>query len=235
MFGRTTIKSHAIVMGAFALTLLAITASNVQAKAKAQNCPPDEVMVGLNATGGIVCAAVESERPNLTERYVFVSSQTYIGDLGGVVGADRKCTKLAIDAGIYRGYPFKAWISDDAHSPAADFVKSEVPYMLVNGDIVADDWNDLTTWNDPTTCDGEYCLDSAINVNESGGNVNIYAWTNTDPSGMPISTESNETCDNWTDSIDLAYRGVNFAKSFIWTMQELEDCFISLNLYCFEQ
>jgi len=93
----------------------------------------------------------------VNERVVFVSSETYTGDLGGPSGADEKCQRLA-DAARLPG-TFMAWISDDVSSPAQDFTRSRVPYVLVDGTVVADDWEDLTTAFD---------LRHAIDLDEDG-------------------------------------------------------------------
>src|SRR5262249_60205975 len=64
--------------------------------------------------------------PLITSRLVFVRSQTYNGNFGGVAGADTQCTTLARQAGM-QGI-FKAWISSTTSNPAASFYKSPVPY-----------------------------------------------------------------------------------------------------------
>ena len=72
---------------------------------------------------------------------VFVTSDTYDGDLGGLVGADAKCQALADAAGL--DGTFRAWLSDDAESPSTRFTQSTDPYWLVDGTVVADSWADL--------------------------------------------------------------------------------------------
>ena len=53
--------------------------------------------------------------------YVFVTSQTFTGNLGGIAGADQKCQDLADAAGLPGIY--KAWLadSDPASAPAQPF------------------------------------------------------------------------------------------------------------------
>ena len=59
---------------------------------------------------------------------VFVSSQRYQGDMGGVGGvrgADRACNDLAQTAGLPGTY--KAWLSDTNHAPVTTFVRNPGP------------------------------------------------------------------------------------------------------------
>ena len=62
--------------------------------------------------------------------------------LGGVAGADARCQNLADSAGLLG--TFKAWISDDTSDPLSTFNHSTVPYIMVNGKVVAYNWTDLT-------------------------------------------------------------------------------------------
>lgn len=127
---------------------------------------------------------------------VFVSSATYDGNFGsgqitlGHLGADARCQELADAAGLAGTY--KAWISgrvdtgdDTLDQGVVDrFTQSALPYRLVNGTQVADDWADLT--------DGT--LDHAINLTEAGNPVDdsARAWTNTTAGGT--AWDNSTTC-----------------------------------------
>jgi len=116
-------------------------------------------------------------------KVAFVSRALYDGNFGGgqrVLGhleADQRCQELADQAGLGGG--FKAWISgrvDTGEGPLPHgvrdrFTQSAVPYRLVGGTQVADDWTDLT--------DGT--LDHAIDRDEHGVAVagETRVWTNT--------------------------------------------------------
>jgi hypothetical protein len=227
MTRRAVIKLHAIVMGVFALSLLSITASDVQAKVKSQYCPQDEVMVGLDETGSIVCAGVVNEPAPLTERIVFVSSTTHTGDLGGIEGADNICTNLAEAAGLYRGYKFKAWLSDSTHSPAADFVRSVVKYVNTMGYQVADDYEDLT----------DYTLDNPIRYDENGHEPpeQLLVWTGTEANGELVDIE--ESCSGWTSDNyeDYGWYGEHGVTVEEWTKHRKTRCRNLGYIYCFEQ
>jgi hypothetical protein len=120
-------------------------------------------------------------------KVVFVSSQLYDGNFGagqrvlGHLEADNRCQALADGAGL--GGTFKAWISGRVdtgsgplpHGAVDRFTQSTMPYKLVNGAKVADNWTDLT--------DGS--LDHAIDLDENGSPVGGEArvWTNTRTDG----------------------------------------------------
>ena len=89
---------------------------------------------------------------------VFITSEVFRGNLGGIAGADAHCQRLAENAGLHGTY--RAWLSDSQSSPAADpsFFKSPNGYVRVDGVKVAATWDDLT--------DG--ALLAAIEVDENG-------------------------------------------------------------------
>src|SRR5262249_60557677 len=76
-------------------------------------------------------------------KLVFVSSTTYTGNLGGLSGADAKCQSLATSAG--HAGTFKAWLSDDVTDAKSRLTHSTMPYVLVDGTIVATGFTDLTS------------------------------------------------------------------------------------------
>ena len=107
--------------------------------------------------------------------YVFVSSQKFNGNLGGIAGADQKCQDLADAAGLPGTY--FAWLadSDPANAPASRFTQAPNAYLRPGigsaaPQVVADDWADLT--------DGS--LDLAINVTENGAQFGGFldVWSN---------------------------------------------------------
>jgi hypothetical protein len=154
---------------------------------------------------------------------VFVTSQRYTGDFGGVEGADAICQDLAAAAG--HSGTFMAWLStnDFSSSPAARFTPSSVPYELVDGRIVADNWADLTDgsiqttidldeWGNPspttmvysfTMTDGTPGVFGSASSNCYGGDCNCNGWTNGNQSGSPTPGsavgQTNQTNDDWTD------------------------------------
>jgi len=126
--------------------------------------------------------------PQPQGKTVFVTSQLFDGNFGGgqkVLGypmADQRCQTLAQQAG--RAGTYKAWLSGRVdtgagplpHGVVNRFTQSSVPYALVNGTKVADNWADLA--------DGS--LDHAIDLTEQGTPVGSEArvWTNTTTGGQ---------------------------------------------------
>lgn len=122
---------------------------------------------------------------------VFVTSQTYNGNLGGVSGADSKCQARANAAGLDGTY--RAWItgSNSDLSPTNRFERNDyldsLPYYLVNGERVANNWAGLSS-----------TLQHSINVDERGrGTGGGRVWTNTWRSG---SRRGNYHCIDWSSS-----------------------------------
>ena len=173
-----------------------------------------------------------SECKKLT-RTIFVSSELYTGNLGGLGGADMKCQQLAEDAGL-PGI-FYAWLSDGAIAPSNRFVKSGVPYVLTTGIVVAKNWTDLT--------DGT--IQHAIDTTETKGGAPIAAvgcspgkptvWTNTLEKGTPWQVNG---CDAWAKTTGLARQGHAKATNFTWTKfceGQAASCAWKAALYCVEQ
>jgi hypothetical protein len=115
-------------------------------------------------------------------RILFLSSLTYSGDLGGVSGANASCQALADEAGL--AGDFKAWLSDNSGlAPENDFIPSDARYELVDGTLIADDWDDLT--------DGT--IAAPIYLDETGAQPPLDSdyegwsvWTATTPNGEAI-------------------------------------------------
>ena len=164
---------------------------------------------------------------------VFVTSETYQGDLGGISGADAKCQERACSAGLVGNY--KAWLSDQTSNPANDFVQSASSYLVVinvpAASRIASDFADLT--------DGS--LDRVINRDENGdiinsGNFNV--WTNTKPDG---SQNGSGDCNDWSSN-DGSFSGqlgdIN-ASDITWTngqtINNPQSCDNFARLYCFQQ
>lgn len=174
-------------------------------------------------------------------RWVFVTSNSgYVGNLGGIAGADAYCQMSAETAGLEGTY--KAWLTDSNpdSAPAVRFGSTEFKgwYRLPGATPVgvAEGWADLTSPNDdePTNY-----LQNAISLTEAGNDLgDASAWTNTNPDGTQVSANENESCGGWTAS-DGAKTGVNgYSKKGIvdslWTVDAPIKCSVGLRLYCFQ-
>lgn len=161
---------------------------------------------------------------------VFVTNNTYDGNLGGLSGADAMCQKSADTANL--GGNWKAWLSDSTTSVASRFIHSDNPYKLLDGGIIANNWVDLT--------DGT--LNFPININESGtqiGNSGNKVWTSTKDDGSIYSWSTNllNSCNDWIDNSYGKFGTVGDAnKTVLWSGNGDGDyCAIKNRLYCFEQ
>jgi hypothetical protein len=166
---------------------------------------------------------------------VFISSQLYDGgdSFGGVAGADAICQDLA-DLAILGG-SWVAWISDSSSEAREAVTQSTGQYVLLNGVVIADNFDDLT--------DEE--IDNPINVDENLSDIvgNESAWTGTLTDG----TVSSDTCLDWTsgDNSDFGLVGGAATTNAQWTGGDPPETFTSKSfcdaasssakhIYCFE-
>lgn len=159
---------------------------------------------------------------------VFVTSSLQASNLGGLAGADAICQNRASAAGLPGTY--LAWLSNASASPSTRFTQATVPYVLVNGSTVADNWSDLTSGS----------LNHAINITETGGDStgpNISVWTNTLITGAASSVASSGSCDNWTSASNAIAGWVGDSTSTVggWTNHSSRPCDPQRRLYCFQQ
>ena len=170
-------------------------------------------------------------------RIVFTSSATFTGALGGLAGADNECQQLASAAGLPG--TFKAWLSDATGSPSTRFAQAPVPYLLVDGTVVANDWTELTSGT----------IQHALDQSETGGPPGrddsgnacmlpvgaTIVWTSTRSDGTAV---PGTDCSNWTSSLVNAPSqwGRNDAASSFWsTYCSSGSCSWHAPLYCFQQ
>ena len=170
--------------------------------------------------------AVLAADPN--EKTVFVTSDTFKKNLGGLKGADDKCQAEADHpASIVPSGTYLAWLSDGTDSPDTRFTKSSHPYILPNGKKIAEDYTDLT--------DGS--LLKPINLGPNGKPVGWQRfWTGTNADGTTV--QYTYTCEGWTgDPIPNlhAMSGSTVQTSTLWSEQSVSRCEGSYRLACFQQ
>jgi len=159
------------------------------------------------------------------DRRVFASSVEYQGfALDGLYGADQRCRMLAAIAMLPNFLTYRAWLSDSNTAAADRLVHSKGRYILVNGLVVAQDWEALISG----------ALENAINVSESSEIVGGRAWTGTLPNGQPAFGSS--FCEDWDggDPFELGGSGVCSQTDAFWSFFEQYACGSNLSLYCFE-
>jgi len=156
---------------------------------------------------------------------VFITSERYRGDINGLAGADQRCRMLAAIAGLQRFETFRAWLSTAEKSAADRLVHSRGRYVLVNGLVVAEDWDGLVSGN----------LLHPIEVDENSQTKDIPAWTGTLADGQPAF--GSDFCDGWTTfSADfMGGNGMSTEIDATWSFFENIGCAQDLHLYCIEQ
>ena len=156
---------------------------------------------------------------------VFITSERYRGDLKGLDGADQRCRMLAAIAGLQRFETFRAWLSTAEMAAADRLLKSPGRYVLVNGLVVAEDWDGLVSG----------ALLHPIDVDENSQTQDYRAWTGTVYDGQP--SFGSEFCDGWT-SFSGDFMGGSGLSSVVdetWSYFEDALCGFDLHLYCIEQ
>jgi len=159
------------------------------------------------------------------DRRVFASSVEYQGfALDGLYGADQRCKMLAGLAGLPNYFSYRAWLSDSKTAAADRLVHSKGRYILVNGLVVAADWDALTSG----------VLENAIDVTESSEVAGGLAWTGTLPNGQAAFGSS--FCEDWDgeDPFEQGGSGVCDQTDASWSFFEQLACLGELSLYCFE-
>ena len=184
-----------------------------------------------NAEGNDGCEPVVCLK---TAKVVFVSSVVVTGDMGGIQGAHALCATLAMQANLPPA-PYLAWISDSKTSPDMFMKKSNYPYIKVNKEVVAMNWQKLTSED----------LLSPIDLDEKGnpapalpetpcGTHGVH--TSTPPSGAKGDPMTN--CNDWTSAIGYADWGDSSATSATkWSLgcgYEL-NCAYEVPIYCVQQ
>jgi hypothetical protein len=197
-----------------------------EAKAQAK------VRVGVDDAGAIrlTCEVV----PPPGARTIFVTSQTYTGNLGGLDGADAKCATAAASGGLPGASQFKAWLSDagtNARDHAAVDVAQGAAYVLPNGVPVA--------VADVVLLGGKGGLSHPVNMTErrealaSDSNGNVWTATNADGGFTGIFLL---TCGGWTYDAGLPTLpgaiGSAFATDTKWTANGALECSNRARLYC---
>lgn len=157
---------------------------------------------------------------------VFVSSEYYQGSaLSGLYGADQRCRNLAGNAGLPNPLTYKAWLSSSTVTAAERLMHSRGRYMLVNGLVVAQNWDALTSG----------ILENPIIVDEGSQTKDDVVWTGTLTTGD--SSPGTTFCDDWEDSGILEFAGAGNSSSFdsAWSYFDNVPCAAMARIYCIEQ
>jgi hypothetical protein len=162
-----------------------------------------------------------------TPKKVFITSTTYSANLGGYAGADARCAAAASGANLTG--TFYAWIADGATTPKTHFTQSTIPYALVDGTIIANNFDGLTSGR----------IRHPIDMTETGAAApaptiagTCNAWTGLNAHG---DTQYGD-CSGWTSTGSTGGSGNSREKGGAWSSQCSGGiCGNVAALYCFEQ
>ena len=186
----------------------------------------------LNPTGIPSEATTAATPPSAPPKIAFVTSERWTGALGGIAGATEKCNAAAERNPELAGRDFLPWLSSPGFSPAEDFKRSASGYILTNGTMIAESWEDLE--------DG---LDHPLSITETGEPLSpaptatfdgYEVWSGTRSNGEPAPGESN--CSAWA----FEHVGVRIGDASLaserWSDRGTGTvCRLEFPIYCFEQ
>ena len=171
-----------------------------------------------------------------TQKIIFVSSQLFTGDMGGLGGADAACNAMAKNAmnGPLPG-TYMAWLSTDEQSPAQRMNHSTYPYVRSDRSHIADSWNALVTG----------MMFAPISLNEHGekhpgikplpggcGWSSVYTSTLASGKGFGLG----EDCEGWTSTFGQTLSGSIGLGEVGWTeFCEVLSCETKAPIYCVQQ
>ena len=155
---------------------------------------------------------------------VFVSSESFEGDLGGLAGADKHCRDLADAAGLVMPEQYRAWLSVGGNNAADRIPRVDLPYYRLDGMEIAMTDDDLLDWK----------LLLPPNITEKGESIgSVPVWTNTAADGTTI---NDMDCQSFTvaNGKTYGYGGLSGKTDSKWTEAGLgSSCSDDLHLYCF--
>lgn len=161
-------------------------------------------------------------------RLVFITSGVFNGNLGGISGANEKCTAAGQRIPGFEQTTFRAWISDDTHDARLELPNGTKGYRRNDpqSTSVANNWTDL--------------VDGSISVpivnDENGDQIDQAAesWTGTEGDG----TATTHNCSNWLfEANDTSIRGTAgkaFSTNNFWTSFFHDSCNLQKHLICIE-
>ncbi len=190
---------------------------------------------GNTELGGVGCDAT----CRFDAKLCFLTSAVYMpNNLGSAEKADKICRNAALVAGYDNASAFKAWVSDDASSPATRFTPSQLPFVLPSGVRVAHNSEQLL---------GDGPSVGITHTDKGEDLLKALVWTGTAPDGALF--DPNLDCQGWTsngfaDQARIGRSGVDksdpdefnlWKYQHHWTDYKTVTCDYQNHLYCFEQ
>jgi len=170
-----------------------------------------------------------------TPMHVFVTSNMYQGNLGGLAGADEKCNQEAAAGGLPGTY--KAWLSDNMQSAGTRITGGLGAYIRTDELVVADSWAAFKSNNhmSPIELD-QHGLPAPISEPVCGANIPL-TWTNTNANGTTYNPMFD--CMQWSASAGPAAFGRIDAMDSKWSLQcgqvPMATCSKLAPLYCVQE
>lgn len=173
---------------------------------------------------------------------VFISSATFFADFGGPTQADTACQNMANAAGL-PGI-FRAWVSTPSNPVVGRFTQSTVPYVMVEGTVIANNWTDLTDGAVAHGIDrteaGNLLPDTGISMCH-GSPTCFQTFTGTMANGSAYTGD--DQCLDWTTRIfqngsvlNTFSGGDSTMAGSEWTLRASGfRCDYQARIYCFQQ
>jgi hypothetical protein len=202
---------------------------------------PDKFLIDAGGSGSGDASAIDSATMDgpapdgmpTTPRHVFVTSALFRPtDLNSVTGADARCASLS----PIPGAQFRAWISDPASPVELRFTHPTVPYVDMNGQVIAASWSQLIAGalQTPIVLD-ENKMDVTTNPNPNPFQCQdpqcLDVWTATDQRGKFFAPN----CTEWQQTGGSGIVGRVGDPGSAWTLSNNIPCQFIAHLYCFEQ
>lgn len=192
---------------------------------------------GLGDEQGIPCAA----DCRMAARRVFVTEETFSGNLGGLLGADAKCRGAAMAAGLAEPEEFVAYLSTgeiSANQRYGEQLDGEMPFITIGGTKIAESYASLISAGP---------LGEGIAATETGEPL-YYARVATNTTADGASYTPTQDCDGWSssapdDELRLGYNSFSldspdwgiWQSMGWWASADTYPCNADgFHLYCFE-
>lgn len=177
---------------------------------------------------GLTAAFVRVTLQVVAANYVFATSTKYTGGLGGLAGADAKCTAAATAAGLPGTYA--AWLSDSTTNAPARLGTAR-GFVRVDG-LPFSDTVEATAGHD--LVEGRIFYPPALDQLGVAVPKNDFVWTGTSAAGV----FSGASCIDWTSALATESGGTGLPQtgSVTWTNRGTGDtCEKQGRLLCFRK
>ena len=181
---------------------------------------------GCGSISGTTCNVTMTQVRNVSvtfttipPNYVFVTSTTHTGALGGLAGADQICQMRASAASLPGTY--RAWLSTSTVD-AVSRLGTARGWIRTDGRAFANQISDITSGH----------LFYPAVLDESGVNVGD-AFVRTATGGNGTRFSSGGTCSDWTSTTGSPAAGLASNHGTTWTQYTSVGCNTPSRLYCF--